>query len=449
MLITQYCDTLQGEIDTLVYVGAYLGEDLDALLSLNPRVVLLIEADPVNYAGLCARLNEWKNPSRTTVMWCNALVSNRDNEMTPFYRFNNQGRSSSMFPSTALLRQTWPGLAEDGDPRQVHAVRLDTLLKSLAVRVGDGSALVIHGQGSEGRVLEGLGRLLSQFRHVEVQVSTERIYAGAPVFSEVKPLLEQAGFRQVTETPWHGDVLFSRQRANDAVTIDRSQAISINRSLAKLADLSSLLRFRGQSKSQLGQDIFVLSTLRFKRSGFFVEFGATNGVDLSNTWLLEQEFGWTGILAEPAMCYREALAANRRAAIDPRCVFSSTGCDVVFNEVSELSTIDDFSDEDCHAEARRTGRRYSVETVSLIDLLEQHNAPGVIDYLSIDTEGSEYEILKAFDFSRYRFRVITVEHNFRSDRALINDLLVGQGFKRVFEAVSQFDDWYVCDIEEG
>jgi hypothetical protein len=53
----------------------------------------------------------------------------------------------------------------------------------------------------------------------------------------------------------------------------------------------------GKSRAQLGQDLFVLSELNLKRNGFFVEFGATNGVDLSNTALLEREFGWNGILA--------------------------------------------------------------------------------------------------------------------------------------------------------
>jgi hypothetical protein len=64
-----------------------------------------------------------------------------------------------------------------------------------------------------------------------------------------------------------------------------------------LIRLASLLE---KSKSQLKQDLFVLAELDFKSNGFFVEFGATNGIDLSNTHLLENEFGWGGILAEPA-----------------------------------------------------------------------------------------------------------------------------------------------------
>src|ERR1017187_1984592 len=58
-----------------------------------------------------------------------------------------------------------------------------------------------------------------------------------------------------------------------------------------------LLKALRISKSQLRQDLMVLSELDFKRGGYFVEFGATNGVTLSNTYLLEKEYGWTGILA--------------------------------------------------------------------------------------------------------------------------------------------------------
>src|SRR5450631_2035857 len=54
----------------------------------------------------------------------------------------------------------------------------------------------------------------------------------------------------------------------------------------------ALMSLLAQSKSQLRQDLFVLTMLDFKRNGYFVEFGATNGSDLSNTYLLEKSFGW-------------------------------------------------------------------------------------------------------------------------------------------------------------
>ena len=84
-----------------------------------------------------------------------------------------------------------------------------------------------------------------------------------------------------------------------------------------------------------------------------------------------------------------------------------------------------------------------MSTISLYDMLKKHNAPQFIDYLSIDTEGSEYEILNAFDFSAYRFGCITVEHNFTPMREKIFNLLSQNGYERKFTEFSRFDDWYV------
>ncbi|MGA9366856.1 MAG: hypothetical protein WBV35_05315, partial [Steroidobacteraceae bacterium] len=103
-----------------------------------------------------------------------------------------------------------------------------------------------------------------------------------------------------------------------------------------------------RSKSQIRQDLFVLSELSFKRDGFFVEFGAAGGVEDSNTHILEEEFGWRGILAEPARAFHERLRANRRAQISTKCVWNETGKVLTFNEANwaYLSTVDSFSGRD-------------------------------------------------------------------------------------------------------
>ena len=208
---------------------------------------------------------------------------------------------------------------------------------------------------------------------------------------------------------------------------------------------NDLLKYLPKSKSQLRQDLLVLYLENFKRNGFFVEFGATNGIDLSNTYLLETEFEWDGILAEPAVCWQHDLKFNRKAAIEERCVWSSSGERIEFNETVDaaLSTMDTFSDSDLHSADRKMGKRYLVETISLNDLLKEHKAPKHIDYLSIDTEGSEFEILRSLDFEQYSFGVITCEHNFTPMREKIHDLLKSQGYLRIFTEISDFDDWYV------
>jgi FkbM family methyltransferase len=200
------------------------------------------------------------------------------------------------------------------------------------------------------------------------------------------------------------------------------------------------------SKSQIFQDLFVQYVLGEKRNGFFVEFGATNGVELSNTYLLEKHGGWSGILAEPAKCWHEDLKRNRSCTLDFRCVWDKNDEQLQFKEASaaEFSTIESFESNDLHAKTRADGQVYTVTTITLNSLLQGHQAPAEIDYMSVDTEGSELKILSAFDFDRYKVKVITVEHNFTADRAAIHSLLSSKGFTRKFEAFSFWDDWYVA-----
>jgi FkbM family methyltransferase len=255
------------------------------------------------------------------------------------------------------------------------------------------------------------------------------------------------GFKKlVKQMLKHFDIGIARYGHLQEVTRDSAD-------LALLLELpnqhsSQLLRYLRRSKAQLRQDLFVLSEVDFKRNGFFVEFGAADGIELSNTYLLEKEFGWSGILAEPAMCWQGDLKKNRNCHISTECVWSASNSTLTFNEVetAELSTIHSYSSTDSHRQDRKIGKTYDVSTISLEDLLDKYDAPRNIDYISIDTEGSEYQILSNFNFDSYHFRVITCEHNFMAaNRGGIFSLLSEKGYVRKYENFSQYDDWYVKD----
>jgi FkbM family methyltransferase len=229
-----------------------------------------------------------------------------------------------------------------------------------------------------------------------------------------------------------------------------NQLLQLQRIEEDVHNLMMQLAFRhGASvdnvKSQIGQDLFVLYLLNWKKNGYFVEFGATNGFDLSNTYLLEKDFGWTGILVEPAKVWHDDLKKNRSSIIDFDCVWKESNQLLRFKVVTDpvYSTLTEFSRSDEHHKNRRFSSDQIVKTVSLNDLLERHGSPAIIDYLSIDTEGSELEILQSLDFSRYNFRVITCEHNFSPQREDIYSLLTENGYIRVFEGLSRWDDWYL------
>jgi FkbM family methyltransferase len=211
------------------------------------------------------------------------------------------------------------------------------------------------------------------------------------------------------------------------------------------------LRMLPNSKSENFQDIFALLLAGERKDCFFVEFGATDGVQGSNSYMMEKIYGWTGILAEPARCWHASLHKNRNVKISHQCVWRESGISLAFRETKDagLSTLDALAEQDRHAKRRLAAGVYQVETVSLPRLLNEHNAPKIIDYLSIDTEGSEYEIISALDFEKHRPLVITIEHNYRPDRLSIAELLKGHGYAQAPAEVSLFDDWFVCHSIES
>ena len=126
-------------------------------------------------------------------------------------------------------------------------------------------------------------------------------------------------------------------------------------------------------------------------------------------------------------------------------MWSDSDSILIFNQtnIAELSTIDSYSASDSHRKNRKKGKRYEIKTISLLDLLMRYNAPKDIDYLSIDTEGSEFEILASFDFDKYDFKIITCEHNHTGSREKVHELLTSKGYVRKFEDISLWDDWYI------
>ena len=198
-----------------------------------------------------------------------------------------------------------------------------------------------------------------------------------------------------------------------------------------------------ESKAQIFQDLHTGFLCGDKE--IFCEFGATDGVSLSNTWYLEQVRSWTGLLAEPAREWREKLILNRpNSIIDHRCVFDETGKSVRFLAAKdgEYGTIHTFSKSDGHTSKRNEGDVYSVRTVSLNDLLSEDKIRK-LDFLSIDTKGPEYQILAKFEINRYKLKLIVVEHGFTNTCRPIFEIMKNAEYVSVFQQLSMFDDWYV------
>ncbi|WJR66044.1 FkbM family methyltransferase [Neorhizobium sp. CSC1952] len=198
--------------------------------------------------------------------------------------------------------------------------------------------------------------------------------------------------------------------------------------------------------SQLHQDSWIVSETNGKRDGFFVEIGAFDGTSLSNTLLLERDYGWSGILVEPNPAFTIPILSTRKAKLCTQPVDSQSGNSVTMlfvTEKPEISAINRVAYNDMNSEQRKKDHvQIEMQTISLLDLLIKFNAPEVIDYISIDTEGNEFDILENFDFQRFDIRFFSLEHNFTEAEAKLDNLMRKNGYERVFKDITKFDAWY-------
>lgn len=190
-----------------------------------------------------------------------------------------------------------------------------------------------------------------------------------------------------------------------------------------------------QSYSQHKQDVWVASLFPRDHQGFFVELGAGDGVSFSNTKMLEDELGWTGLLIEPHPSHYQALVTAR-----PNCQTSDAVVDGDEHEVEYWfrgGWISGIVDQDTKqskqrykAKLRRDRQRGTVRkmrTQTLATVFKEHQVPRVVDYLSLDVEGAEYRILKDFPFDRWLFLAMSIE----APTAALHGLLLEHGYEHV------------------
>ena len=191
--------------------------------------------------------------------------------------------------------------------------------------------------------------------------------------------------------------------------------------------------------SQANQDKWVCEVLDFKKRGYYVDIGAYDGIQTSNTYTLEKYLRWSGICIEANNIIFDSLVKNR-------------------NSKNINSAITNFNGT-CHFEGdsiKTNGK--IVNCFTLESVLQDNNSPSEIDYLSIDVEGHEYTILNCFDFNKYNIKLMTVEHNLYVDgdvrKNQLFELLTNKGFTRVLENAvcldknplyynKPYEDWYI------
>ncbi len=197
-----------------------------------------------------------------------------------------------------------------------------------------------------------------------------------------------------------------------------------------------------------GQDILVHQLLNQKPHGVFVDIGANDGVTISNTLYFERELGWEGIAIEPIPSIFEKLSENRVCHKVNGCITPEPGKAKFLELVGGPNMLSTLAIHNSGLTARRlrtNARRHNatieeieVECFRLEDLTERFGIKG-IDFLSVDTEGGELDILKSIDFEKTPVGVISVENNYFSSS--IRRYLEGCGF--LYVGTFKIDEIYV------
>jgi len=197
-----------------------------------------------------------------------------------------------------------------------------------------------------------------------------------------------------------------------------------------------MITFRGQKR----QDIWVTQILGEKTNGYFVDLAAADGITHSNTHFLEKEYLWDGICIEPNPVFFDSLKAERNCICENLAI--SNRNEVVDFRIDNGQCGGIVADDTDNNIKTRSGQLKTAEIIqvqanTLEYVLDKHQAPSIIDYLSLDIEGSEERVIENFNFDKYRFNCITIERPTK----LVNDTLFRNGY--VFVKNYQYDSFYV------
>ena len=175
--------------------------------------------------------------------------------------------------------------------------------------------------------------------------------------------------------------------------------------------------------SQIGQDQYYIENVaRHRRNGFFLDIGAYDGLEGSNTATLEFEYGWTGICVEANPYLFHSLTNNRPNSKIVSCAaWHTNGATELeiptvdidripgaqLSRISNIERNENYFRDHFSSDVLRT----TVPCLTVDSLLGEH--PPVIDYMSLDVEGVEIEVLRGIDFSKIDIRFMTIEHGDR------------------------------------
>lgn len=189
-------------------------------------------------------------------------------------------------------------------------------------------------------------------------------------------------------------------------------------------------------KGQIGHDIIAYLCLKNKKNGFYIDIGAYDGIKLSNTYIFEK-LGWNGFCVEANPKTFESLKKNRRcdaynyalsSVKNEKAKFITSSVDVL--DVLEMHKTDRHENR-IIKESNNNIKYIEVPTITFEELMNKYENIEHIDFMSLDIEGGELDVLKSINFNKYSFGLITVEFNNNYNE--IKHLMFSNGYKVLIE----------------
>lgn len=200
--------------------------------------------------------------------------------------------------------------------------------------------------------------------------------------------------------------------------------------------------------SQIGQDKFIDDLLGNKVDGFFIDIGAHDGISCSNTLFFEKNRNWKGICIEPGPNEFKKLSENRKS-ININCCVSDYDGESEFTYIEGYSNMLSGLSENYNSSHESRIRnelqiyggkinKIQVPVFRLQSILDENGVTD-IDYCSIDTEGTEFNIIKSIDFNKTKIKVFSIENNYGD--VSIKNYLESVGY--ILHCKLQWDDIFI------
>jgi FkbM family methyltransferase len=198
--------------------------------------------------------------------------------------------------------------------------------------------------------------------------------------------------------------------------------------------------------AQTGEDRKLLAYFGGKRDGVYVEVGAYDGVEMSNSHAFEQ-IGWSGVLveADPDLAERCRHSRPRSTVVNSAAVPPGSPAQVTFQVASENRGLSSLELDGVSRSLLKswTGRiairQITVSAQTLNQILAASGISG-IDFMTIDVEGHEWSVLRGLDLRRWRPRILILERNGALPERRIFEHLQRHGYR--YTGRTGVNDWY-------